>query len=194
MMEQGGEVPYGCYIQDTTGKLWTSDAWDGSATPNGVAVVTEDCSFVIALSWESYSPIDADGYSSKMKLPVYDSEDAAITDYSGSSNTTAMISAYGNDSSEAAGTCRDFTFPNGKKGYLGAAGEWQAAYDNKSAVETCMSAAGGTTIGRGSYWSSTRTSDARGYNCFWRLGWNNYGRWDGNLAYSDFYTRAFCAL
>ena len=188
------EIRLGVFIQDTTGKLWTSSAWDGSATPNGVAVLTDACEFVIALSEKSSIPIDSEGYSSSMNLTMYSSISTAIKNYSGSSNTTAMVSAYGNTTSEAAGYCRGFTFPNGKKGYLGSAGEWQAAYDNKSAIATCMSKAGGTALGSHYYWSSTRTSDDLGYNCFWRLRWGD-GSWNDSYALnSNFYARPFSAL
>lgn len=179
------EIKLGVFIQDTTGKLWTASAWNGSATPNGVAVVTDACEFVIALSEKAYTPIYSIGYNSSLSLPVYLGSSNAIKDYSGSSNTTAMISAYGNNTSEAAGYCRDFTFPNGKKGYLGAAGEWQAAYDNRSAIATCMSKVGGTAFGGFYYWSSTRAFNSEWYdetygyfdiNQFWNLSWSN-GVW-----------------
>ena len=135
---------------------------------------------------------------------MLNSSSNAIKNYSGSSNTTAMVSAYGNTTSEAAGYCANFTFPNGKRGYLGSAGEWQAAYDNKSAIATCMSKAGGTAIGSNYYWSSTRASDYFNpdtydqFNRFWRLGWSN-GSWNSSYgyAYDDYYfvyARPFSAL
>ena len=196
------EIKLGVFIQDTTGKLWTASAWNGSATPNGVAVLTDACEFVIALSQKTSIPIDGDGYSLSMTLTTYSSSSNAIKNYSGSSNTTAMISAYGNDKAEAAGYCANFTFPNGKKGYLGSAGEWQAAYDNKSAIATCMSKAGGTAFGSGYYWSSTRATDRYiespdygdiPYNRFWTLGWSN-GSWNNRFASGDSFARPFSAL
>lgn len=203
------EIRLGVFIQDTTGKLWTSDAWDGSATPNGVAVLTDACEFVIALEQKSSIPIDRDGYSDSVGLPIY-SLSTATMNYSGPSNTTALISAYGNVKYEAAGYCRSFTFPNGKKGYLGSAGEWQAAYDNKSAIATCMSKAGGTAVGGGTaigsnyyYWSSTRGDDylytfggnTETSNCFWYLEWSS-GSWTNGNAYASLYlfARPFTTL
>lgn len=128
-------------------------------------------------------PIDTNGYSSSLSLTEYSSSSEAIKDYSGASNTTAMISVYGDVLTEAAGYCRNFTFPNGKKsGYLGSAGEWQAAYDNKSAIVTCMSKAGGKALNSSTYyWSSTRASDYFNpdtydqFNRFWRVNWFNGG-------------------
>lgn len=194
--ELGGlaTVGNGVYIQDINGRYWTEDMWDGSVEPNGVAVIADECSFVIALSQKSNIPVDSNGYSSSMTLTTYSSSSDAIKNYAGSSNTTAMVSAYGSTTSEAAGYCRSFTFPNGKKGYLGSAGEWQAAYDNKSAIATCMSKAGGTVFGT-YYWSSTRAMDCNEYNCFWDLRWSN-GSWYG-YGYAgivDNYARPFSAL
>lgn len=187
------EIKLGVFIQDTTGKLWTSDAWDGSATPNGVAVLTDACEFVIALSEVSGIPINSNGYLSGMNLPVY-SKSQAILDYSGSSNTAVMISLYGDDTNEAAGYCANFTFPNGKKGYLGSAGEWQAAYDNKSAIATCMSKVGGTALGRNQYWSSTLGKNDSSNTSFWTLSWRS-GSWTYyNTAYKSSYSRPFSAL
>lgn len=188
------EIRLGVFIQDTTGKLWTSEAWDGSATPNGVAVLTDACKFVIALSEKSRIPIDSEGYSSSMNLTTHPSSSAAIQNYTGSTNTTNMVSAYGSSTSEAAGYCSSFTFPNGKKGYLGSAGEWQAAYDNKSAIATCMSKAGGTAIGSNYYWSSTRAVDNDLYNCFWDLGWSNGSWYAGNAYNGRPYARPFTTL
>ena len=189
------EIKLGVFIQDTTGKLWKASAWNGSATPNGVAVMTDACKFVIALSEKNGVPSGDYGYSSSMSLTTYSSSSEAIKNYSGSSNTTAMISAYGNDTGEAAGYCANFTFPNGKKGYLGSAGEWQAAFDNKSAIATCMSKAGGTAIGSANfYWSSTRASDYGSDTCFWTVDWN-YGRWyDARLYITSRDARPFTTL
>lgn len=189
------EVPNGVYIQDTDGVLWQEAAWDGSATPNGVAVVADECRFVIAMSGrEDDIYIDKGGYSSSLSLTAYSSSSEAITDFSGSSNTAAMISDYGNDSSEAAGYCANFTFPNGEEGYLGSAGEWQAAYDNKSAIETCMSKAGGTAIDLSQHFSSTRAKDYRtSYNRFWVLKWSD-GSWSASNVASSKSARPFTEL
>lgn len=190
------EVRLGVYIQDTTGKLWTFDAWDGSATPNGVAVLTDACRFVIALSERSSVLINSDGYSSSMNLPIYSSGYEAVADFSGASNTTAMISAYGNRTSTAPGYCANFTFPNGKKGYLGSAGEWYAAFDNKQAIFNCMATVFGTAIGDGYYWTSTRGQnspydpeyDVGPFNTFWEIRWL-----DGALYYTEAHYNPYSA-
>lgn len=186
------EIKLGVFIQDTNGKLWRSDGWNSSATANGVAVVTSSRSFVIALS-ERALPVYSSGYSSNMKLTVFSSESTAIGNYTGQSNTAAMVSAYGNTTATAAGYCNNFTFPNGKKGYLGSAGEWQIAYNNKAEIQACLSKVGGSAIANDYHWSSTRAANADGLNRFWSLEWSR-GSWDGSdVDYGDI-ARAFTTL
>lgn len=192
MMAQSGsgggeiEVPNGVYIQDTDGVLWQEAAWDGSATPNGVAVVADECRFVIALDEEPSICIDRVGDYVSLSLPVFSTDSEAIADYLGKSNTEVIVSVYGYDTNEAGGFCVNFTFPNGEQGYLGAAGEWEIVRVNKFEIEKCMTKAGGVTLeGNYQYWTSTRAKDysypSQGigpFNCFWRLNWYR-------LAWSD---------
>ena len=198
------EIKFGVFIQDTTGKLWSASAWDGSATPNGVAVLTDACEFVIALSEKATNtPIDGDGASTgALNLRSYLTMNDAVKDYSGPSNTTAIISAYGNNTDEAAGYCAKFTFPNGQKGYLGSMGEWQAASDNKSAIKMCMSKAGGTPFPDVvTYWSSTRASDSWEYDetfGYYSVSsfWVSYFNGSGTTLRADFFgkVRPFTTL
>lgn len=185
MMAQSGsgggeiEVPNGVYIQDTDGVLWQEAAWDGSATPNGIAVVTDECRFVIALEEEVSICIDRVGDYVSLSLPAFSTSSEAIADYSGKSNTEVITQVYGYDTNEAGGFCVNFTFPRGDKGYLGAAGEWDIARVNKLKIEKCMTKAGGITLeGNYEYWSSTRAKDYSmpqygigPFNCFWALNW-----------------------
>jgi hypothetical protein len=79
-----------------------------------------------------------------------------MVDYDGEVQTTVILSELGNNSSAAPAAyyCRAFTFPNGKKGYLGAAGEWWAAFNNKVAIESALSKCGGSAA-KYYYWTST---------------------------------------
>lgn len=171
------EVPNGVYIQDTDGVLWQEAAWDGSATPNGIAVVADECRFVIALDEEPSICIDRVGDYVSLSLPVFSTDSEAIADYSGVSNTEVIVSVYGYDTNEAGGFCVNFTFPRGEKGYLGAAGEWNIARVNKLEIEKCMTKAGGVTLeGNYQYWTSTRAKDYSyssigPFICFWILNW-----------------------
>lgn len=187
------EIKLGVFIQDTNGKLWRSGGWDSSTTANGIAVITSSRSFVIALSERGSSPVYNNGYSSNMKLTAFSTQSAAIGNYTGQSNTASMVSAYGNAKTTAAGHCNNFTFPNGKKGYLGSAGEWQIAYNNKAEIQACLSKVGGSAIANDYHWSSTRAKDADSLNRFWSLDWGKGSWFESDVDYGDI-ARAFTTL
>lgn len=175
----------GVYIEDVDGYLYTEDEWDGSKTANGIAVLTDNCRFVIALQDASDTECQWGSYGTLVGgITTTESEDEAATDYDGEVQTTAILSELGNSSSTsdapAAYYCRAFTFPNGKKGYLGAAGEWQAANDVYASVDSAMRKCGGEDILYG-YWTSTqrhKTSSwsVQWFGCFIISGFKNYVR------------------
>lgn len=149
----------GVYIEDVDGYLYTEDEWDGSKTANGIAVLTDNCRFVIAL--EDAHP------SAQWGNPEYqidgitttNSESEAIVDYDGKWQTeTILVSRNAGtniDTKTAAYYCDYFTFPNGNYGYLGAAGEWKAVFYNKEDIYYAMDKLG-TYLGRNNYWTSTQ--------------------------------------
>jgi hypothetical protein len=66
-----------------------------------------------------------------------------------------LIVAYNEDS--AAKKCQEYTFPNGKSGYLPSMGELNIAAENFNAINEALSAIGGTALGYSStYWSSNQ--------------------------------------
>lgn len=152
----------GVYIEDVDGYLYTEDEWDGSKTANGIAVLTDNCRFVIAL--EVAHP------SSQWGNPEYRidgitttySYGEAIVDYDGKWQTETIIvsknAGTNIDTRTAAYYCYSFTFPNGNYGYLGAAGEWKAALDNKEAIDSAMEKLG-MYLGYGYYWTSTQINN-----------------------------------
>ena len=91
--------------------------------------------------------------------------DEAVLDYNGANNTQTIISLLGTDKAPAAEACVAYTFPNGKKGYLGAAGEWQLVFNNKEAVESAMEIIGGIAIGNS--WTSTGFGGSSVWCMFW---------------------------
>jgi hypothetical protein len=185
------EIKLGVFIQDTNSKLWTKDAWDGSAVANGIAVLTTSVKFIMALKDGGAKKISGSSSSSGMTLTVYSSESNAIKNYTGVANTENMLSAYGDTSSYAAGYCNNFEFPNGKTGYLGSAGEWKVAYNNKASIEACLLKVGATAMSSKYYWSSTRAADTSGYNFFWALSWTDGAFTKVNVDNSSRYARAF---
>lgn len=121
----------GVYIEDVDGYLYTESEWPERKIPNGIAVLTDKCRFVIAMQDVSGASFQWGG-NNKTVSGIVTTTDRQIAqaDYAGASNTDTIISALSgyNDSyvtgAPAVEYCKAFTFPNGKKGYLGAAGEW----------------------------------------------------------------------
>lgn len=191
----------GVYIQHVNGSLHTESEWTAggyaNSDANGVAILSETVpAFVIAKQDASSSTLQWGGYSKTVPDIVTSTSSAtAVLDYDGAGNTPKIIEYLAGtndgyvDGAPAAEACAAFTFPNGKKGYLPALGEWQGAYNNKTAVVSAMTLIGGTAISSNYYWSSTQYSSR--YS--WTLYWGN-----GNLYYYDKnyhnYVRAFAAL
>lgn len=183
----------GVWIQDTDGYCHTTDAWTGKYTANGIAIVTDNCRFVMALTNAHTSACQWGSNGTTVDgITTESSKSGAKRDYNGESNTTTILNQLGNSSNTndapAAYYCRAFKFPNGKNGYLGAAGEWQAAQDNKSAIESALSKCGGSSMNN-YYWASTQYSSYYSW----------YSRWDyvELRTYAkdvDCYVRAFSAI
>lgn len=189
------------YIQHIDGTLYTTDDWtSGGYTneqANGVAVVRPiSGSFVIAKE-ESSSKLAWGGDSKTITdIVTSNTSSVAVLDNDGSGNTPKIIEqCNGYTSREVTGApaaeyCASYTFPNGKTGYLGALGEWQAAYNNKTKVNSAMSLIGGTSFKTSSYyWSSTQYSNINS----WVLHWS-YGSSGSNPKYITHCVRAFCLL
>lgn len=165
-------LPLGVFIQHVDGSLYTADEWTAkgfaSADANGVAVSAEECKFVVAKNCPDWGVINGviEG------VTIAETAEEAIKDMNGISNTEAIVSvaSYG-----AAVICANYTFPNGKKGYLGAAGEWQKVFENKVAFEEAYSVLGITTSFSSGVWTSTIRSDASysGWKCNWNVGIQN---------------------
>lgn len=156
-------IPFGVYIYDIDGNLTLPELWN-TANNNkavGVAIIADNCRFVVAKEDVSSSYVYWGGYGTDIStLTSYTSESNAATDFDGVNNTAKIITAIGNTSDghrtgTAAGDCAAYTFPNGKTGYLGAAGEWQVARQNKEDLNSALTLIGGTTMKETAYWTST---------------------------------------
>lgn len=137
----------GVFIEDIDGCLYTQSEWDGSKIPNGVAVLTENCRFVVYgyyynnSLFEYQSPILNSTSYLDDSFPTFSYSDM-VTDYDGMGNTDKLLSYEEVSIWNAAGKCRMTVFPNGQTGYLGAAGEWKALLDNFDSVNSALSKAG----------------------------------------------------
>ena len=180
------EVKLGVYIEDTTGKLWTTDSWNGTATPNGIAILTEDCRFVVALedaaqfecAWDSVG-------NTAPNVTSATDENVAIQDFNGKVNTQNLhaYSAY----AYAAANCLEYSFPNGQTGYLGAAGEWKAIIDNFDAFEMARGKCDGADLNY-AYWTSTQRDEDTAWYYDIEMGFD-YGYKEG-----ESFVRAFTTL
>lgn len=153
-------IPNGVYIYHTNGKLYKPGEWDTANNPNavGVAVLTDDCKFVVAPTENSSTQNWSKDRVLIPGITTTDYMDIAKADYKGKQNTDAWVAHYGLDTDYAAGWCRNYTFKNGKKGYLGGLGEWWTLFNNKSAIDAALSKCGGSALQTRVYFSSTQYS------------------------------------
>ena len=163
-------VPFGVYVQHIDGLLYTTEEWEANGfaneVANGIAVITEDCRFVMALT-----PIENTKWSSDTENQVegiVTTEDKAMakTDFAGKENTAKIVLT---DKSDSAYLCSNYVFPNGAKGYLPALGELDTAYSKKSAIKAIHEALGLTAYSTQVFWSSTQKSATNA----WELSWYN---------------------
>lgn len=178
----------GVFIEDINGKLWTESEWDGSVEPNGVAVCTENCRFVLALEDAYYSTCMWGSYGTLITgITSVNSSVEAVLDFNGKSNTSAICEQDSNATASIKAT--EYTFPNGQNGYLGAAGEWQAVLDNSDIVAEAIYKCNGTAFSGTHYWTSTQMDDSYAWAA------NKEGKYiSGTYKDSMYYSRAFTTL
>lgn len=188
-------VKLGVFIQGVSGKLYETDAWASQETPNGVAVITEECSFVIALT-ESYTMRIHSSASGALEnyMTAIPNETQAKADYDGAANTANIIKLQ-SGINYAAGWCDDFLFPSLRYGFLPSLGQMWAAYSNKSAVDAALNKAGGMELLSDYYWTSTfrGISNTNRYRLCWTLVWS-IGVVSSRNLYTYFRVRAFSDL
>ena len=191
-------IKLGVFIQDKSGKLWTTDSWDTSnnSNANAIAVLTSNVKVLVALTDSGGTKQIHSSYSGALEnyMTAISDKTQAKADYKGAENT-ANIMKLQSSTSYAAGWCNAFTFPDGKtKGHLPSLGEFWVVYQNKSLVDAALSKCGGTAINTGSYhWCSTFWGIRSNYRYCWILYWS-----DGGVSYNYYlsdngYVRAFAA-
>ena len=191
-------IKLGVFIQDKSGKLWTTDSWDTSnnSNANAIAVLTSNVKVLVALTDSGGTKQIHSSYSGALEnyMTAISDTTQAKADYKGAENT-ANIMKLQSSTSYAAGWCNAFTFPDGKtKGHLPSLGEFWEVYQNKSLVDAALSKCGGTAINTGSYhWCSTFWGiDGNDRRC-WRLKWSGGGVDGSGLDRRNIYVRAFAA-
>lgn len=183
----------GVYICDTDNKLTLPDNWDSSNNYKavGVYVGTENSQFVIAPTLSDSSNI-VWSYTDHITpgVAMSNNSEVAKKDYAGKTNTDKIIAELGTSSIYAARYCRDYTFKNGKKGYLWSLGEALDAFNNKAAISQALDKIGGSQMPTNEYfWTSTQ------YNYYraWKLSFL-YGYEADDSKDSLCYIRAVCAI
>ena len=162
----------------------------------GVAVITNNCAFVIdKTATNSNNSIYYGGYNKDLSSTAVTNTNASTAklDFDGENNTDRIISACTgyNDGyvtgAAAAEACRSAF--NGK-GYLGSLGEWQEAYNNKTDINNMITKIGGTAFNNSYYWTSTHYNAS---SISWELYWNDGSALNFNRR-NTYYVRAFRAL
>lgn len=156
----------GVFIIDTNDNLINKDSWSPTMqeTTVGVALITEKVAIVIStglhtdLCWsKTYQLVG--GVTTTTDSTV------AATDYKGKANTEAIVKALGQNAS-AAYYCSNYTFKNGKKGYLMAAGEAQEIFVNMQKISELLE-----------YINPNTTNLANGYEVWTSTQNNNSTAW-----------------
>lgn len=177
-------APNGVYIYRNNNLLYNTNNWNTANNDSavGVAVINNNRKFVITKgekpqrAWsDALYGTDVDG------LTNYDSSGKARTNFNGENNTSIIREATPSEdaSNNAAHYCYNQTISiDGRgtvHGYLPALGELQAAFNNKSAVDSAMSKIGGAVMPTGNYsWSSTECDADFAWGLHWRAGGLNY--------------------
>lgn len=203
---------YGAAIMDTKGRFYQTVAeWQAAGRPsvNGVAVSNGTNRFCIA-PYHVESVCGVSGYSGTDYWGAYNKKvsgiitttdyDTAKADFNGVANTDAIVAnvtlsdGHFNQSPwSAAGLCRQYIFPNGASGYLGALGEWNLVNSVINKVNTLMDAIGErietTPTALPYYWSSTQCDYT--YAWYWDFGYN---RPSGTYKTYSYRVRPFCSF
>lgn len=154
----------GVYIQHIDGKLYTTEEWTAKAfaneVANGVAVVADECRFVVAKEYAQTGGSWASEYNTLIEgVFTTTSKAEALTDFNGLANY-ALIPKKNNNG--AAYKISKYRFPNGAEGYMPSAGEMGVLHNNINEIKAALSQIGGVSLG--SYlWTSTQADASQAW-------------------------------
>ncbi len=140
--------------------------WDtaNNSKAVGVYVGTENNKFVMAPTYNSSGAIWGDTGLVISGIVTSEGVTEAQKDYAGELNTDKIIAQLGIDVAQAAKYCRNYTFKNGKKGYLWSAGEAMDACANQEAINVAMDKIGSIYMAQ-NYWTSTQANASKAWKC-----------------------------
>ena len=191
-------IKLGVYIQDKSGRLWTTGSWatSNNANANAIAVLTSNVKVLVALTDSGGTKQIHSSNSGALENYMTAIKDTtqAKADYKGAENT-ANIMKLQSSTSYAAGWCNAFTFPDGKtKGHLPSLGEFWEVYQNKSLVDAALSKCGGIAINTSNYhWCSTFGDNFFNNRNCWVLNWSDGNVNNNAILNNNKYVRAFAA-
>lgn len=197
------KVANGIYICDNTGALTAVGSWDTSNNSSaiGVAVISDNCSFVIGKTQIEKIQNNVIAWSDTLYgttiSGIVTTTDSSIakTDYAGEANSAAVRSATSGETNAFNWAYGETVTVNGTTlyGYLGGGGEWQTAYNNKSSIESALSKIGGTAMQTSyGYWTSTQHSEYNAWEFSWERGSSYYDSKIGGDSFPN--ARAFYPL
>lgn len=187
-------ITNGIYICDNTGALTTVGSWNASNNSSaiGVAVISDNCSFVIGKTQSDNKPWSKTLYQTTVSGVVTTAySSTALTDYAGEANSSAVRGLTSGEDNAFNWAYDNTITVNGTTlyGYIGALGEWQTAYNNESSINSALSTIGGTAMITNYHWASTQTTSDRA----WTLNWSG-GAVGGGSKEALYCVRAFYPL
>lgn len=137
---------------------WNTDDNDYAL---GVAVITENCKFIMFRSDYYSGVIQWGGHGTDIAtLTNYTDATIASSDFDGVSNSAKIIETLGSGT-YAAISCSGYEWADShgtkRKGYVGSAGEWKAVDDNYTKIIEALELLGDPPLSA-SYWTSTEES------------------------------------
>lgn len=180
----------GTYILDKNDNLIDRNSWnEDSQAVVGVALITEKVAIVIPTGVERYLH-----WSEERQLVegVVTTNDVTETynDYNGKANTKVLVDTLGANA-PAAYYCSNYTFKNGKKGYLMSAGEAMEINENIVAITTLLNVIDSGVVNLDDtmqYWTSTQCNATMA----WRIKDEKIGTYMKD--YTQPYTIPICSL
>ena len=185
----------GIYICDNTGALTTVESWNTSNNSSaiGVAVISDNCAFVIEKTLSSIGIQWSNILNGTEVSGIVTTRDSSTAkkDYAGEANSSIIRGLTSRETNAFNWAHGNTITVNGTTlyGYVGAAGEWQTAYNNKSSIDSALSKIGGTAMTTEYHWTSTQygSGDA------WVWDWGN-GNLGASSKYGSHNARAFYPL
>lgn len=190
-------IENGVYIYDfLTGSFTKPEDWDTANNHDslGIAIIDDRSSFVFNgetiggynNSGGGFQPGGDTVSAGNSDIEIYDAE-SALEDYDGLGNTLKIIEGAGRDCRSnwgkvgtSASTCYDYIFPNGRNGYLGAAGEFKFIVENADLINSIFELMGISSYNHMTYLGMCITSTMYSKDnfgcCYTMTNWGENGQ------------------